>query len=82
MSFDRQEKALREFKKIMADLVHLVRTSSRVELAYICWVNHARQQFVWESNSTNLKNVMFKDRVPFNQHFLDEYKEIKEIVLP
>ena len=80
MSFDRQEKALREFKKIMADLVHLVRTSSRVELAYICWVNHDRQQFVWESNSTNLKNVMFKDRVPFNQHFLDEYKEIKEIV--
>ena len=28
MSFDRQEKALREFKQIMADLVHLLRTST------------------------------------------------------
>jgi len=80
MSFDRQEKALREFKQIMADLVHLLRTSTRVQLAYMCWVNHARQQFVWESNSTNLPNVMFKDRVAFNHHFLDEYKGISEVV--
>lgn len=80
MSFDRQEKALREFKQIMADLVHLLRTSSRVQLAYMCWVNHARQQFVWESNSTNLPNVMFKDRVAFDHHFLNDYKEITEIV--
>ena len=79
MSLDRQEKALREFKQIMADLVHLLRTSTRVELTYMCWVNHARQQFVWESNSTNLPNVMFKDRVAFSQHFLDDYKDITEI---
>ncbi|RNC79949.1 MAG: GAF domain-containing protein [Balneola sp.] len=79
MSLDRQEKALREFKQIMADLVHLLRTSTRVELAYMCWVNQTRQQFVWESNSTNLPNVMFQDRLAFEQHFLDEYKEIKEI---
>lgn len=79
MSLDRQEKALREFKQIMADLVQLLRTSTRVELAYMCWVNHARQQFVWETNSTNLPNVMFKDRVAFSQHFLDDYKEISEI---
>jgi len=80
MSFDRQEKALREFKQIMADLVHLLRTSTRVHLAYMCWVNHSRQQFVWESNSTNLPNVMFKDRVAFDHHFLNDYKDISEIV--
>ncbi len=80
MSFDRQEKALREFKQIMADLVHLLRTSTQVELAYMCWVNHAREQFVWESNSTGLKNVMFKDRIAFDFHFLNDYKEIDEIV--
>lgn len=80
MSLDRQEKALREFKQIMTDLVHLLRTSARVELAYMCWVNHGRQQFVWESNSTNLPNVMFKDRVAFEHHFLNDYKEITEIV--
>lgn len=79
MSLDRQEKALREFKQIIADLVHLLRTSAHVELSYMCWVNQARQQFVWETNSTNLPNVMFKDRVAFGQHFLDEYKDIKEI---
>lgn len=80
MSFDRQEKALREFKQIMADLVHLLRTSTRVQLTYMCWVNHSRQQFVWESNSTNLPNVMFKDRVAFEYHFLNDYKEISDIV--
>ena len=79
MSLDRQEKALREFKQIMADLVNLLRTSTRVELTYMCWVNRARQQFVWEANSTNLPNVMFKDRVAFSQHFLEEYKDITEI---
>ena len=79
MSLDRQEKALREFKQIMTDLVHLLRTSTRVELAYMCWVNHSRQQFVWESNSTNLPNVMFQDRISFEQHFLNEYKDITEI---
>jgi hypothetical protein len=80
MSFDRQEKALREFKQIMADLVHLLRTSARIQLTYMCWVNHARQQFVWESNSTNLPNVMFKDRVAFDHHFLNDYKDTSEIV--
>ncbi len=79
MSLDRQEKALREFKQIMADLLHLLRTSTRVELAYMCWVNHARQQFVWEANSTNLSNVMFQDRVSFEHHFLNDYKEINEL---
>lgn len=79
MSLDRQEKALREFKQIMADLVHLLRTSTRVELAYMCWVNHGRQQFVWEANSTHLPNVMFQDRVAFDHHFLNDYKDITEV---
>lgn len=79
MSLDRQDKALREFKQIIEDLVHLLRTSTRVELAYMCWVNHGRQQFVWETNSTTLPNVMFQDRVSFEHHFLDKYKDISEI---
>lgn len=79
MALDRQDKALREFKQIMADLVHLLRFSTRVQLSYMCWVNHSRKQFVWETNSTNLPNVMFKDRVNFELHFLNEYKNIEEI---
>ncbi|MFN1834373.1 GAF domain-containing protein [Balneola sp. MJW-20] len=80
MALDRQDKALREFKQIIQDLVHLLRTSTKCKLTYMCWVNRSRQQFVWEANSTGLPNVMFKDRVAFGQHFLDKYKDIEEIV--
>lgn len=80
MSLDRQEKALREFKQIIQDLVHLLRTSTRCELAYMCWVNRSRQQFVWETNSTGLPNVMFQDRVAFERHFLDPFKETDEVI--
>jgi len=81
MALDRQDKALREFKQIMEDLVHLLRTSTRVQLTYMCWVNHSRQQFVWETNSTTLPNVMFQDRVNFEHHFLNDYKDIDEITV-
>lgn len=81
MALDRQDKALREFKQIMEDLVHLLRTSTRVQLTYMCWVNHSRQQFVWETNSTVLPNVMFQDRVNFEHHFLNDYKEIEDITV-
>lgn len=80
MSLDRQEKALREFKQILQDLVHLLRTSTKVELAYLCWVNRSREQFVWETNSTGLPNVMFQDRVAFQNHFLNSYKDAEEII--
>lgn len=79
MSFDRQEKALREFKQILEDLVHLLRHSCNSELAYLTWVNKEREQFVWETNSTNLPNVMFQDRVAFENHFLNDFKETDEI---
>ncbi|MBO6587099.1 MAG: GAF domain-containing protein [Gracilimonas sp.] len=80
MSLDRQEKALREYKQILQDLVHLLRTSTKVQLSYLCWVNRARQQFVWETNSTGLPNVMFQDRVAFENHFLNEFKDTDEII--
>ncbi len=80
MALDRQEKALREFKQIMSDLVHLLQMSTEAKLVYMCWVNHQREQFVWETNSTQLPNVMFQDRMNFEHHFLDDYKDIKEII--
>lgn len=80
MALDRQEKALREFKQIMADLVLLLRASTNAQLSYMCWVNHSREQFVWETNSTVLSNVMFQDRVNFEHHFLNQYKTTQEII--
>lgn len=81
MALNRQDKALREFKEIIEDLVNLLRTSTRVQLSYMCWVNKAREQFVWETNSTTLPNVMFQDRVNFEHHFLNDYKEIDQITV-
>lgn len=80
MSLNRQEKALREYKQILQDLVHLLQTSTQVQLSYLCWVNRARQQFVWETNSTQLSNVMFQDRVAFENHFLNEFKNADEVI--
>jgi hypothetical protein len=74
----RQEKALREFKQVLEDLVFLLRTASSMETVYMYWVNRSREQFVMETKSTTLPNVMFQDRVAFEEHFLDAYKDITE----
>ncbi|MGM0589975.1 MAG: GAF domain-containing protein [Bacteroidota bacterium] len=80
MGEKRQEKALREFKEVLGDLVVLLRHSTNVETAYLYWVNTARRQFVLESKSTKCENTMFQDRINFEQHYLNEFKEIEEPV--
>jgi hypothetical protein len=81
MSIKREEKALREFKHILNDLVNLLRISTGAKTVYMHWVNRAREQFVLEAKSTSLTNVMFKDRVGFQDYFLDSYKDIEETVM-
>ena len=81
MGSDRQDKALREFKHILQDLVFLFRTSTGAETAYLCWVNKLREQFVWETDSTVVPNIMFHDRIQFDHFYLNEYKDITEPVL-
>ena len=76
----RQEKALREFKQVLNDLIFLLRSASEMETVYMYWVNRSREQFVMETQSTMLDNVMFKDRISFKNHFLDEYKDLDEPV--
>ena len=80
MGQKRQEKALREFKQVLNDLIFLLRSASEMETVYMYWVNRSREQFVLETKSTVLDNVMFKDRISFEQHFLDQYKNIDEPV--
>lgn len=75
----REEKSLVEFKQIMDDLVHLLRKSTGSQTVYLNWVNRSRQQFVLETQSTSLPNVMFRDRVMFDQHFLEPYKDLEEV---
>ena len=78
MGEKRQEKALREFKQVLEDLVFLLRTASEMETVYMYWVNRSREQFVMETKSTSLPNVMFQDRVGFDDHFLDTFKDLTE----
>jgi len=75
----RDEKALVEFKQIMNDVVHLLRKSTKSQTVYLYWVNRSRKQFVLETNSTSLPNVMFRDRIGFDQHFLQPYVDLKEV---
>lgn len=81
MSIKREDKALREFKHIIEDLVTLLRKSTNAETVYMHWVNRARQQLVLESNSTSLSNVMFKDRVDFEDHFLSQMRDAEKPIL-
>lgn len=80
MSIKRENKALREFKHIIEDLLTLLRKSTHSETVYMHWVNRARQQLVLESSSTSLSNVMFKDRVEFEDHFLNQMKDAEKPV--
>ncbi|MGM0546070.1 MAG: GAF domain-containing protein [Bacteroidota bacterium] len=78
MGRKRQEKALREFKQVLNDLLFLLQSASEMETVYMYWVNRSREQFVMETKSTVFENVMFKDRIGFENHFLDEFKNLDE----
>ncbi|MDZ7717311.1 MAG: GAF domain-containing protein [Balneolaceae bacterium] len=79
MSSKREEKALLEFKHIMDDLMQLVGRSTDAKTAYLYWVNRSRKQFVLETTYTELSNVRFKDRIEFENFFLNEFKDIDNI---
>jgi hypothetical protein len=80
MSTNSEDKALREFKLIMSDLLRLLVKASSAKTGYMYWVNRSRRQFVLESSHTNVQNVMFKDRTEFEDFFLDQYKDTKRDV--
>jgi len=74
MTNNSEDKALREFKLIMSDLLRLLVRASNAKTGYMYWVNRSRRQFVLETSHTQLQNVMFKDRIEFQDFFLDQYK--------
>ena len=79
MVTNREDKALREFKHLLDDIVCLFRKSLNAETVYLNWVNRSREQFVLESNSTTLPNVMFQDRALFKNHFLEPFTDLAHI---
>lgn len=80
MEKKREEKALFEFKHAVEDIVQLLRKSTEADTVYMYWVNRTREQFVLETNSTILPNVMFKDRINFKDYFLNGFKDIEQVM--
>jgi len=80
MTTNSEDKALREFKLIMSDLLQLLVKASGAKTGYMYWVNRSRRQFVLESSHTEMQNVMFKDRIEFEDFFLDQYRNSKRDV--
>ncbi len=80
MDNKREEKALFEFKHAVEDIMQLLRKSTEADTVYMYWVNRTRGQFVLETSSTILPNVMFKDRIAFEEYYLDSFKEIENVI--
>ena len=74
-----KDKVLHDFKLIIKHQMIMIRNACGAETAYFYWINRSREQFVLESRSTRYTNVMFQDRVSFDQHFLNPYKDIDEV---
>jgi hypothetical protein len=76
----RRDKSLHKFKEVLQDLQQMLRLASGMETVYLYWINRARQQFVMETKSTSADNIVFEDRLPFEDHFLNDHRDIREPV--
>ncbi len=74
----REEKVLKHFKQVLKDLLVVLRVSASSDTAYMHWVNRKREQFVLETGSTDRTDVYFQDRVQFEDHFLHDFKDLKQ----
>ncbi len=76
---DREKDNLQNFKKVVRDMLKLLRTSLQVETVSMHWVNPHRDIFVLAGYSTMRKDVVYQDRVRRENHFLKNYNSIKSI---
>lgn len=71
-----QEKTLRDFKDVLQNLIYLFRTAVNADTSCLYWINRSRKQFVKEAHSTSVEHARFEDRVRFEDHYFNEYKDI------
>ncbi len=77
----REENSLQHFKDVLKDLLVMIRVSCDSDTASMYWINRKREQFVLETSSTILNDVVFQDRVSFEEFPLDPWKDIEEPVI-
>ncbi|MDG5768026.1 GAF domain-containing protein [Balneolales bacterium ANBcel1] len=76
---NREGEHLQNFKKMIRDLLILLRTSLQAETVSLHWVNSNRDVLVLEGFETNQKNVVYQDRVSRKEHFLGRFDAIKSV---
>lgn len=76
----RDERALRNFKQVLREVVYLLMQATRSETTSLYWVNRQRGQFVLETYSSRMTNVNFQDRTDFDQSFLQGFDTLTEPV--
>lgn len=76
----REEKALRNFKQVLKEMLYLLMQSTRSDTASLYWVNKQREQFVLETYSSRLSNATFQDRVMFQNSYLEPFTDLDEPV--
>ena len=77
--YDQKDAAVREFKEILHQQVVMLRNATHSRSVYICWVNREREQFVLEAGTTTSHSVMFPDRIPFRESFLNPYRDLNHV---
>jgi len=77
---EREEAILQQFRSLLSDLVRMLRHSTGARTIALQWVNRQREIFVPEAYSSSRSDVVFKDRIPFGETFLDTFKDQSEAV--
>jgi hypothetical protein len=77
---EREEAILQQFRSLLSDLVRMLRHSTGAKTIALHWVNRQREIFVPEAYSSSRTDVVFKDRIPFDETFLSSYKDQSEAV--
>lgn len=77
---EREEAILQQFRSILSDLVRMLRHSTGAKTIALHWVNRQREIFVPEAYSSARTDVVFKDRIPFDETYLHKFKDQTESV--
>ncbi|MDI6400369.1 GAF domain-containing protein [Balneolaceae bacterium ANBcel3] len=78
---DREKEYRVSYKKMIRDILVMLRASLQAETVAMHWINNQKEVFVLEHFSTTQKKVVFEDRVEKNKHYLGKYDAIKSVTL-
>lgn len=78
-SLKREKEYLQNFKKMIRDMLFLLRTSLQADTVSMHWINERRDLLVLENYTTDQKNVVFNDRVERKSYYLGKYDSIKSV---